>query len=335
MHFPHSQHRQRCTRLLLLVLAVLAAAAALPAVSAQATQQTAGLSSVPQGITRMERVDDAPDELLRPIRHLGLPWAENMTEVLRKHLNQNLQASKRRMRRSSADDGDELAAAAAAAGPDAAAAQASTCALNATAASLVDGYLSHSADLFSTYTRIYDRLTMFYQDNRAGEDAYLLPDTILEVTARRISSAVAAERRRRAAAADGSSSSSNTSSIQITYVVVSLSSGWSVEQSQCNNPSGCKAWGSKIYGTHLDDADLRPSIACKQSHCWEAAECKSSSGACFLRVTVLEYHPQLGFAAQSSNVVRLVPDNVRPANSGNTQRAAMAMCSPCSTLQCA
>lgn len=39
----------------------------------------------------MERVDDALDELLRPIRHLGLPWAENMTEVLRKHLNQNLQ----------------------------------------------------------------------------------------------------------------------------------------------------------------------------------------------------------------------------------------------------
>jgi hypothetical protein len=25
------------------------------------------------------------------------------------------------------------------------------------------------------YVRVYDRLTMFYQDNRAGEDVYLLP----------------------------------------------------------------------------------------------------------------------------------------------------------------
>jgi hypothetical protein len=25
------------------------------------------------------------------------------------------------------------------------------------------------------YVRVYDRLTMFYQDNRAGEDVHLLP----------------------------------------------------------------------------------------------------------------------------------------------------------------
>jgi hypothetical protein len=84
------------------------------------------------------------------------------------------QASKRRFRRSSVDGVDALAAAAAAA-PEAEAAQATTCAVEPTPATLVGGYLSHSADLYSTYTRIYDRLTMFYQDNRAGEDVYLLP----------------------------------------------------------------------------------------------------------------------------------------------------------------
>jgi hypothetical protein len=154
----------------------------------------------------------------------------------------------------------------------------------------------------------------------------------MDVAARRTTSATAELRRRRVAT---NSSSSTGTNIQITYVVVSLSSGWSVQQSSCNSPAGCKTWGSKIFGTNLDEPDLPPSISCKQSHCWESAECISTSGACFMRVTVLEYHPQLGYAAQSSNVVRLVPDGFRPANSGNTQRAAMAMCSPCSTEQCA
>jgi hypothetical protein len=77
------------------------------------------------------------------------------------------------MRRSSLDD--EAIAAAAAAAPDAVTAEATECPLEPTPAALVDGYLSHSADLYSTYTRVYDRLTMFYQDNRAGEDVYMLP----------------------------------------------------------------------------------------------------------------------------------------------------------------
>ncbi|WIA44409.1 hypothetical protein OEZ86_007177 [Tetradesmus obliquus] len=282
-------------------------------------------------MSKLTRIDDALDQLLQPIRRLGLPWSDTLTELLRKHLNQNLQASKRRMRRSSVDDGTALAAAAAAAAaPEAAAAQAATCDVEPSAAGLVGGYLSHSADLYSTYTRIYDRLTMFYQDNRAGEDVYLLPDTIMDVAARRTSSAVADLRRRRVA-----TNSSSSSSIQVTYVVISLSSGWKVTQSNCTSPAGCKTWGSKIFGTNLDDPDLPASISCKQAHCWESAECVSTSGACFMRVTVLEYHPQLGYAAQSSNVVRLVPDGVRPANGGNNQRAAMAMCSPCSTQQCA
>jgi hypothetical protein len=159
-------------------------------------------------------------------------------------------------------------------------------------------------------------------------------DTIMDVAARRTGNAVGDLRRRRATAtATNSSSSSND--IQITYVVVSLSSGWSVQQGNCSMPQGCKNWGSKIFETNLVDADLPASVSCKQSHCWEAAECKAASGACFMRVTVLEYHPKLGYAAQSSNVVRLVPDGVRPANNGNAQRAGLAMCSPCSTMQCA
>jgi hypothetical protein len=88
-----------------------------------------------------------------------------------------VQASKRRMRRSSLDD--EALTAAAAAPEAAAAADSTSCPLPATPARLVDGYLSHSADLYSTYTRVYDRLTMFYQDNRAGEDVYLLPGELL------------------------------------------------------------------------------------------------------------------------------------------------------------
>jgi hypothetical protein len=75
------------------------------------------------------------------------------------------------MRRSSVDDKPLTAAAA----PGAVAAQTATCPLAATPGRLVDGYLSHSADLYSTYTRIYDRLTLFYQDNRASEDVYLFP----------------------------------------------------------------------------------------------------------------------------------------------------------------
>jgi hypothetical protein len=156
----------------------------------------------------------------------------------------------------------------------------------------------------------------------------------MDVAARRTSSAVAELRRRRAAAA-ATNSTSSSSDLQITYVIISLSSGWSVQQGNCSMPQGCKNWGSKIFEANLLYVDLPASVSCKQSHCWEAAECKSSSGACFMRVTVLEYHPRLGYAAQSSNVVRLVPDGVRPANNDNTQRAAMAMCSPCSTMQCA
>jgi hypothetical protein len=177
---------------------------------------------------------------------------------------------------------------------------------------------------------------MHHMQHNASLNCYFCcysADTIMEVAARRIGSAVAALRRRRAAAATTSSSSS--SDIQITYVVVSLSSGWAVQQGNCSMPQGCKNWGSKIFETNLVDAEVPASVSCKQSHCWEAAECKSAMGQCFMRVTVLEYLPQLGYAAQSSNVVRLVPDGVRPANSGNAQRAGMAMCSPCSTPQCA
>jgi hypothetical protein len=117
------------------------------------------------------------------LTHSHLNYIKLLTYILiycKPYISNIPQASKRRMRRSSVDDGTALAAAAAAAAaPEAAAAQATTCALEPTAASLVGGYLSHSADLYSTYTRIYDRLTMFYQDNRAGEDVFLLPGAVL------------------------------------------------------------------------------------------------------------------------------------------------------------
>jgi hypothetical protein len=37
------------------------------------------------------RIDDALEQLLRPVRRQGLPWSDNMSEMLRKHLNQNIQ----------------------------------------------------------------------------------------------------------------------------------------------------------------------------------------------------------------------------------------------------
>ena len=64
---------------------------ALPAASAQEAQQEASLSSIPQGMSKLTRIDDALDQLLQPIRWLGMPWSDTLTELLRKHLNQNLQ----------------------------------------------------------------------------------------------------------------------------------------------------------------------------------------------------------------------------------------------------
>jgi hypothetical protein len=92
----HQHQRQRGTRLVLLLAGALAIAAALPAASAQAAQQEAVLSSIPQGVAKLTRIDDALDQLLLPIRRLGLPWSETLTELLRKHLNQNLQVNSNR-----------------------------------------------------------------------------------------------------------------------------------------------------------------------------------------------------------------------------------------------
>jgi GGDEF domain-containing protein len=96
--FPNSRmirqckrrQQQRCSRAALLC-AVAFTAAALAAVNAQSTQQEASMSSIPQGIARMTKIDDALEQLLRPVRRQGLPWSDNMSEMLRKHLNQNIQ----------------------------------------------------------------------------------------------------------------------------------------------------------------------------------------------------------------------------------------------------
>lgn len=85
------QRRSRLVLLLAAALAIAAAAAALPVASAQEAQQEASLSSIPQGMSKLTRIDDALDQLLQPIRRLGLPWSDTLTELLRKHLNQNLQ----------------------------------------------------------------------------------------------------------------------------------------------------------------------------------------------------------------------------------------------------
>jgi hypothetical protein len=87
------ERHRRSSAALLLTAAVVAAAlaAALPTVNAQSTQQEASLSSIPQGVARLTRVDDALDQLLLPLQRLQLPWSNVLTELLRKHLNQNLE----------------------------------------------------------------------------------------------------------------------------------------------------------------------------------------------------------------------------------------------------
>jgi hypothetical protein len=90
--FPRqNRQQQRCSRAALL-LAVAFTVAALAAANAQEeTQQEASLSSIPQGVARLTRIDDALEQLLRPIRRQGLPWSDVLSQLLRKHLNQNIQ----------------------------------------------------------------------------------------------------------------------------------------------------------------------------------------------------------------------------------------------------
>jgi hypothetical protein len=87
----HQPQQQRCRCFLFLLAGVLAVAASLPAAYSQADKQDTVISSIPQGLARLTRIDDALDQLLQPIRRLGLPWSDTLTELLRKHLNQNLQ----------------------------------------------------------------------------------------------------------------------------------------------------------------------------------------------------------------------------------------------------
>lgn len=243
-----------------------------------------------------------------------------MTRILRKHLNSNMKASKRRMRRSSVPGDDTVAAAAATAAESGATAAAgsqdgtvSTCSIDPTPGQLVAGWASNSTNTFGTLTRIYNRIQLAYQDSRVSDDPYLNPDTVLTAAARR-------------------QKSNTTEMVPTTYVVISLSYGWQAVNSKCNEPPGCKSWGSKLYQN--PDSIWRKD-ECAQLQCWEVAECLSSNGVCFMQITVLDWDPTLGYTSESSHTVKLVRDGKAPAVNGLHQQAAFAMCSPCTTQKCA
>jgi hypothetical protein len=90
---PQRQNRQqlRSSRATLLLAVALTVAALAAAKAQEDTQQEASLSSIPQGVARLMRIDDALEQLLRPIRRQGLPWIEELSRLLLKHLNQNIQ----------------------------------------------------------------------------------------------------------------------------------------------------------------------------------------------------------------------------------------------------